>query len=102
MSLLDNPASGLSVGRQTVTTAGTAVQLSTSTSRIVAVMIQAETDNTGYIVVGDSTVVAALATRKGIALAAGDSVTLDVSQLSTVYIDSTVNTDGVTYIALTA
>jgi len=102
MSLLENVGYSMSVGRTVVTTAGVPVQLSTSTARVGSVSITAETDNTGIIVVGDSNVVAALATRKGLPLSAGDSVTLDIAQLSAVYLDSTVSTDGVTYLVLTA
>jgi hypothetical protein len=61
------------------------------------VIITAETDNTGNITVGGSTVVAALATRRGIPLAAGDSVALEIDNLADVFIDSTVNGDGVTF-----
>src|SRR4051794_15984580 len=95
----------LSVGRQTVTTAGTPVQLTSSQNSVIGLTITAETDNTGIIVVGDSSVVAALATRKGTPLAAGDSVSFaekEVDQLSDVYLDTTVNTDGVTYTASVA
>lgn len=83
-------------GRKVVTTAGTAVALATTTA-IKRVYIQAETDNTGVIVVGGSTVVASLATRRGITLNAGDCITLDIDDLADVYIDSTVNGDGVTF-----
>lgn len=87
-------------GRKVVTTAGTAVQLSTSTARVGSVAIQAETDNTGRIAVGGSSVVAAEgATCQGIVLAAGESVSLDIDQLTDIYIDSTVNGDGVTFAA---
>ena len=82
--------------RKVVTTAGTAVALA-STTAIKRVYIQAETDNTGVIVVGASTVVASLSTRRGIALNAGDVLTLDIDDLADVYIDSTVNGDGVTF-----
>ena len=51
-------------GRQVVTTAGTRVQLSASSVHCKRVTICAETDNTGFIVVGGTTVVAALATRR--------------------------------------
>lgn len=84
--------------RKVVTTAGTAVALSTSAARVGSVAITAETDNTGLIVVGGSTVVAALATRRGVPLSPGDTITLDIDQLSDVYIDSTVNGDGVTFV----
>lgn len=83
-------------GRKVVTTAGTAVALATTTA-IKRVYIQAETDNTGVIVVGASTVVASLATRRGVALNAGDTLTLDIDDIADVFIDSTVNGDGVTF-----
>lgn len=85
-------------GRQTVTTAGTRVQLSTSKARVGSVAITAETDNTGIIVVGAVTVVAAVGTRRGIPLAAGQTISLDIDQLSDIYIDATVDTEGVTFI----
>ena len=84
-------------GRQTVTTAGTAVQLSTTSVGASEVIITAETDNTGIIVVGTSTVVAALATRKGTPLLAGESLVIAIDDLNKIYLDTTVSTDGVTY-----
>lgn len=84
-------------GRKVVTTAGTRVALAASTA-IGWVSITAETDNTGVIVVGGSTVVAALATRRGKPLSAGEDITLPADNLANVYIDSTVNGDGVTFI----
>lgn len=92
-------ATTLADGRTTVATAGTAVQLSTSTAFLNggAVTITAETGNTGVIVVGGSTVVAAAATRRGIPLNAGDSLVVEVDQLSDIWLDTTVNTNGVTY-----
>ena len=84
-------------GRQTVTTAGTAVQLSTTSVGASEVIITAETDNTGIIVVGTSTVVAALATRKGTPLLAGESLVIAIDDLNKISLDPTVSTDGVTY-----
>lgn len=98
MALLDNPASTLSDGRKVVAAAGTEEALSTDNGRVISVAIQAETDNTGVIVVGASTVVADQATRRGIALAPGGMVTLNVDQLSKIYLDSTVSGDGVTFV----
>lgn len=94
--------SSLLSDRKVVTTAGTAVQLPalTGAAPLKGVMVQAETDNTGLIVYGGSTVVAALATRKGVALTAGQSVFLEVDDLQDVYLDTTVNGDGVTYTAV--
>jgi hypothetical protein len=83
-------------GRKVIATAGTAEALATSTA-CSSVVITAETDNTGVIVVGASDVIAALATRKGTPLNAGDSIALDIDNLSKIYLDTTVNGDGVTY-----
>ena len=84
-------------GRKVVAAAGTRVQLET-TSRIVNfIIITAETNNTGNIIVGASTVIAALTTRRGTPLNAGDSMSLGGVDLATVYLDSTVSGDGVTY-----
>ena len=87
----------LSTGRQTVTTAGTRVQLSTNSIPCTRVVITAETDNTGIITVGGSSVVAALATRQGIPLSSGDSLTAYTNNINKIYLDSTVDTDGVTF-----
>jgi len=83
-------------GRKVVAAAGTAEALSAQQD-CKSVTIIAETDNTGVISVGGSTVVAALATRRGTPLAAGESFSLDIGDLSLVWLDSTVNGDGVTY-----
>lgn len=85
-------------GRKVVTTAGTAVRLVSTNTRCSKVTIMAEVDNTGYIVVGDSTVIAAIATRRGIPLSAGGSITLTVEDLYQVWIDAEVSSDGVTFI----
>ena len=87
----------VSDGRQVVTTAGTRVALSSTSSIFDEVDITAETDNTGVIVVGASTVVAAQATRRGTPLDAGDTKTFRNVDLKEIYIDSTINGDGVTW-----
>lgn len=101
MSAYENPGTSLVCGRKTVSTGGTAEALASATT-VREVIITAETDNTGYVVVGPSTVVASLATRKGTPLAAGSSMTLEIDNLSKVYLDVTVNGDGVTYLAVVA
>ena len=83
-------------GRKTVATAGTREALAVSTS-CEKVDITAEIDNTGIIVVGGSTVVAALATRRGIPLYAGDTYSFEIDNLADIYIDATVSGDGCTY-----
>ena len=85
-------------GRKTVTSAGTAERLAASSTPCKKVTIMAEIDNTDYVVIGGSTVVAALATRQGIPLTAGMSITLDVENLYDLWIDSVVSTEGVTFI----
>ena len=85
-------------GRKVVTTAGTAERLVSSETACRKVTIMAELDNTGYVVVGDSTVVASLSTRRGIPLGAGTSITLDVENLYPIYLDAETSGDGVTYI----
>lgn len=83
-------------GVKTVTTAGTDVVLAT-TQNAKWVIIQAQTDNTGYVAVGTSGVDATVATGTGVLLAAGESVTLPANDLANIYIDATVNGDGVRY-----
>jgi len=89
----------IDTGRKTVTTAGTRVAIASSTTPIKKALIQAERDNTGTVVVGGSSVVAALTTRQGIALSNDDAVVIQANDLANVYIDSEVNGEGVTYIA---
>jgi hypothetical protein len=102
MAVLDHPGSGLSAGRKVVAAAGTAESLSSSTAIIQGVLVTAETDNTGTVVIGDSGVVAALATRKGTPLLAGDSTWVPIADLASVFVDVTTNGDGVTYTAVLA
>lgn len=102
-TVLDNidantaPTTGLNTGRKTVTTAGTAEAIAASTT-CKWVQITAETDNTGIVVVGDSGVIASLSTREGTPLNAGDTVTIPIDNLADVYIDSTVNGEGVSFL----
>jgi hypothetical protein len=84
-------------GSATVTTAGTAVPLISSPTPCISVAICAKTTNTGVIAVGGATVVASASTRRGIPLSPGDSVSFDIADASQIYIDATVNGDGVTY-----
>lgn len=84
-------------GRKTVAVAGTAEVMSSASQPIKHIFITAETNNTGVIAVGGSTVVAAEATRRGTHLNAGDTMDFPISNLNLIYLDTTVNTDGVTY-----
>lgn len=87
-------------GVKTVTTAGTDVALATSASAR-WVIIQAQTDNTGVIAVGEAGVDATVATGTGVALAAGESISLPADDLAGIYIDATVSGDGVRYTYIT-
>jgi hypothetical protein len=90
-------ASTIHDGSATVTTAGTAAPLIAAPTPCISVAICAKTTNTGVIAVGGSTVVASSSTRRGIPLSPGDSVSLDIADVSQIYIDATVSGDGVTY-----
>ena len=82
-------------GRTTVTTAGTRVVLAGSTT-VKSVTIKALGTNTGIIYVGDS----AVSSSNGFPLYARDTISMDISNLNTLYIDSSVNNEGIAYIAV--
>jgi hypothetical protein len=84
-----------------VTTAGTAVPLSTTKLYTTAFLVQANAANTGLIYVGDSTVAASNApylvagasnSKEGQTVTRGMIQTFDLSK---VYIDASVNGEGV-------
>lgn len=82
--------------RQTVAVAGTRVALATST-KVRQVLVQYAEGSTGTIVVGAVTCIAAIATRRGVALSdVGDIVIIEAGDLADVYIDSTAAGDAVT------
>jgi len=87
---------GIAHGVKTITTAGTDEALAGSTA-CKRVTIQAQTDNTGGIAVGATGVDATEATGTGVLLGAGDAFELEIDNLADVYIDSTVNGEGVRY-----
>lgn len=99
MANLQNAPSTIGDGFKNVTTAGTRVALVSSSTPVVCVTVTATSSNTGQIVVGGSTVVAAGAgtTRRGTPLSANESYTLYIDDLADVYIDATVNGEGVTF-----
>lgn len=88
----------IGAGRQTVTTSGTEVQLSTSSIPCQRVIVTAEIDNTDTVVVGNVSVVASPDSAiVGTPLAAGDSYTMPINNVNKVYVDAQANGDGVTY-----
>lgn len=82
-------------GQTVVVSAGTAVALAASQALVSGVRIKALTTNTGNIYVGG----AAVDATHGFILAAGDEVFIEISNLASVYIDSAVNGEGVSYVA---
>ncbi len=94
-SLSVQPAgyTSIGVGNTTVTTAGTRVALAGSTV-CKKVVVCAKLANTGTIWVGGSTVAAG----SGIPLVPLQQIEIDIANLITVNIDSTVNGEGVTYL----
>lgn len=96
----EHSITGIGDGVKTVTTAGTDEALAGSTA-CKKVDIQALTDNTGTVAVGASGVDATLGTGTGIVLYPGDTYSLEIDNLSDIYVDSTVNGEGVRYVYYT-
>ena len=67
-----------------------------STTAIKSVTVRAKSVNTGLIYVGSSIV----ASSNGFQLSSGETVSIDIDNLSKVYIDSAVNEEGVSFIYL--
>lgn len=90
-------ASSCGDGTQTVTTAGTRVKLSATSVPCKRVFVQAHESNTGTIVVGGSTVVGALVGRRGLALFPSQGDWFNVSDISLLYIDATLDAQKVNF-----
>ena len=86
-------------GRKVVANAGTAETLVAGSTKVSYVIIQAETNNTGTITVGDANVDDTTASRTGIALNAGDTISTIIDDLLSIYLDCETGGDGVTYLA---
>lgn len=90
-------------GRMVVTAAGTRERLTADSTFndpggiVRAVAITALEGNTGMVVVGGPAVVAALATRRGTPLAAGETIVLETDDLADVYVDAVVSGEGVSF-----
>ena len=89
-----NPPSSIVAGQKSVSVAGTAVALASSTA-ITSVKIKAYYGNIKNIYVGPSTVTAA----NGYILSTGVEVSFDVDNLADIYINSATNLDSVSYLA---
>ena len=90
------PASSVFEGQVSVVTAGTRVQISGSSVPIRSVCIKALTANTGKMYVGTSSV----SSSNGYELPKDLSVCLDVNDLNLIWVNSSVNGEKVSYIAI--
>ena len=86
-------------GNQRVTTPGTAMPLTNTSTPCFLVEVVANLNNVGVLTVGGNTVVGAVTGRSGIPLNAGDVFTVtDVDNLNKIWIDVVSGGDGVTYV----
>lgn len=84
------------VGQKTVTTAGTPVQLTTSTRKLSSgVIVRAKAGNNGYIYVGPSLL--GTSSTLGHELSPGESHLLELKIATGIWIDSSVSGEGVTF-----
>lgn len=87
--------SAIGDGSKNITTAGSREALASSTT-CKKVIITAKETNTGTIWVGGATV----SSGRGRPLVALQSETIDIDNLSKIYLDTSVNGDGVTFVYL--
>jgi hypothetical protein len=90
--------SNLGDGLQLVASAGTAEALAAAATPCRLIVVSARPENTDVVVVGASTVVAAAGTRRGISLVPGQSVSLHVKDVSSLFVDAVVSGEGVSYV----
>lgn len=88
--------SSFSHGQTTVTTAGTKVQLTTSTAETGAVAVRGLTGNTGVVYVGGTGVSAST----GYQLDKGESIVIPVSSPSLIWVDAATNGDKVCWMTV--
>lgn len=84
-------------GRKTVSSSGTPVQLSGTSTECKRIDIVALSANSGQVAIGGSTVVAASGSESGAIILPTGSYTLFVTNLNLIYIDSAVSGEGVSY-----
>ncbi len=85
--------------RKVVASAGTAERLVATSTPVLWVTIQAETDNTGRVALGDAGVIpTAGTTAEGVILVAGSSISFTDVDLWDIWIDAGTTGDGVTLI----
>jgi len=89
------PATTVLMGQKTVASAGTAERMHTSSVLEAGVYIKALAGNGGNIFVGNESVTSA----NGYALDAGESVFVEIDDVSKIWIDTDNATDGVYFLA---
>lgn len=93
-----NPPSTIGSGTTTITTAGTAVQLTATSTPCKYVMIASDEDNSGGLAaVGDANVVAAAGSQRGILLPGPTPRRIDIDNVNKLYVDAQSNGDKVCY-----
>ena len=86
-------------GRKTVTPAGTAVQITTTSIQCFLVLLSADLANTSPIVIGSSNVVAALDSQKGVVLTPGNPpLVFPIRNVSDIYVDVITAGDSVCFV----
>jgi len=88
------PGFSLNSGRVNVTTTGTRVQMSPNSSLLVTVTVKAKHNNTGKILIGNNTVDA----TSGFELWANEEITLSLLDINLIWLDCSVNGEGVSFI----
>ena len=92
------PAQSIVTGTKTVTTAGTAVQLSTSSVACKYVMLNADEGNTGGLVfVGDSSVTALSGSQQGLQITPTANLKVEINNLNELWVDSQEDGDQLCY-----
>ena len=85
-------------GRKAVASAGTAVQLTTTSTHCFMVIVSADLGNTNPVVIGGSDVVAVSGSQKGIVLVPGNNpVMIVIDDVNKIYVDSQSDGDAVCY-----
>lgn len=90
----------LSGGKKTVTNAGTAECLVSSTKPCAGVIIQALRTNTGFIFIGGTDVLGTAGSENGISITPAQTIMIPANNLNVIYLDATVSGEGVTYIRM--
>lgn len=91
------PPTKITSGRKVVATAGTRVRLADAVTVCTKIIITAPVGNGGTIYVGDSSVSAVAGSEQGLMLMPTGSATIDIDDISKIYIDATVSGEGITY-----